>query len=172
MMQQKSFTLIELLVVIAIIGLLASIVFISLAGVRARARDARILLDLRQIKTIAAMINSDYNSYANLCAVDLTLNENAPAPYGKQLELIEDDLTKQQGRSPLIMLCVAATSRYCVSAVSSTFDFISEDYHSWFCTDSDGRSEFRFYCWDESTDTPTDRCLEHKAFPPPPPPPP
>ena len=40
-MKRKSFTLIELLVVIAIIGLLSSIVLVSINGVRAKARDVR-----------------------------------------------------------------------------------------------------------------------------------
>ena len=48
--QQKGFTLIELLVVIAIIGILSSIVLVSMNGVREQARDARRKNDINQIE--------------------------------------------------------------------------------------------------------------------------
>ncbi len=60
--QKSGFTLIELLVVISIIGLLASVVLVSLNGARAKARDARRLSDMKQIMT-ALELYYDKNGY-------------------------------------------------------------------------------------------------------------
>lgn len=48
---KKGFTLLELLVVIAIIGVLSSVVIVSLSNAKAKARDAKRIQDLSQIKT-------------------------------------------------------------------------------------------------------------------------
>ncbi len=52
MKKQKSFTLIELLVVIAIIGLLSSIVLVSIKGVREKAKIARSLQFSANVKNV------------------------------------------------------------------------------------------------------------------------
>lgn len=59
----KGFTLIELLVVIAIIGILASIVMVSMSGARAKARDAVRQSDIRQIGSAMELYYSDGEAY-------------------------------------------------------------------------------------------------------------
>src|SRR4030042_6846370 len=64
MTQEKSgFTLIELLVVISIIGLLTSIVLVNLSSVKARARDARRISEIRSIYPLLELYWLDYNYY-------------------------------------------------------------------------------------------------------------
>jgi len=60
----RGFTLIELLVVIAIIGILASVVLVSLQSARKKGQDSRVISSVQQLRIA---IESEYNgnSYAN-----------------------------------------------------------------------------------------------------------
>ena len=64
----KGFTLIELLVVIAIIGLLSSIVLVSLQEVRAKAKDARRLSDIKQISLALQLYYDTHERYPSISA--------------------------------------------------------------------------------------------------------
>lgn len=59
--KKRGFTLVELLVVIAIIGLLSSIVLVSLGPARQKARDARRESDIRQISLAMELCYDDVN---------------------------------------------------------------------------------------------------------------
>ena len=58
----KGFTLIELLVVIAIIGILASVVIVSLSSARKKGRDAQRIRDIQEIHKAIELYISD-NGY-------------------------------------------------------------------------------------------------------------
>ena len=60
---QKGFTLIELMVVVTIIGILASIVLVSLDSARVKARDVRRLADIRQIALGLEFYIDEYRHY-------------------------------------------------------------------------------------------------------------
>jgi len=62
----KSFTLIELLVVVSIIGFLASVVLVSMKGMRAKARDAKRLQDMHQILTALKLYYNKHGRYPSI----------------------------------------------------------------------------------------------------------
>lgn len=64
------FTLAELLVVVAIIGLLASIVLVSLNSTRAKARDVKRITDLHQMVLALELYYDQNNGYPSTGATD------------------------------------------------------------------------------------------------------
>ena len=89
--KKKGFTLIELLVVISIIGLLATIVMVSLNSARGKARDARRKGDLHQIQLALQMYydaNGQYPSvtgWIHSCNSSWDTLQTALAPYISKL---------------------------------------------------------------------------------------
>ena len=88
---QKGFTLIELLVVIAIIGILSSVVLVSLNSSRAKARDAKRIADIGGVQQALALYYDSHNEYpatiSVLAGTDVGLLSSEPkdpttgAPY-------------------------------------------------------------------------------------------
>ncbi len=73
MKKEKGFTLIELLVVIAVIGILASVIMVSLNSARAKARDARRIADMKAVSTALYFYYDTYGTYPRISP--LTTNQ-------------------------------------------------------------------------------------------------
>ncbi|OGD30081.1 hypothetical protein A2833_01450 [Candidatus Azambacteria bacterium RIFCSPHIGHO2_01_FULL_44_55] len=72
--KQLGFTLIELLVVIAIIGVLASIILVSLNSARNKGNDAKTKTNLSNLRTAAAVYydkNNSYGTVSDLCTAGM-----------------------------------------------------------------------------------------------------
>jgi len=92
----KGFTLIELLVVIAIIGILASVVLVSLNSARGKGKDARVQEETAQVRT---QLESDYlnGTYPDLVGTGVGhVNNLAPAGPGlANLQTVINDIGTQ-----------------------------------------------------------------------------
>lgn len=91
-LQKRAFTLIELLVVIAIIGILASLIIVSLSGARGKAQDTQRKNNARNLDTALSQFyldsNNAYPSAAGTGAaggIDIGTTSTCTAPLGAAL---------------------------------------------------------------------------------------
>jgi prepilin-type N-terminal cleavage/methylation domain-containing protein len=109
--EARGFTLIELLVVIAIIGLLASIILASLSTARVKARDARRISDIDQLRTAIELYASDHNdTYPPAPSVNtasLTTDLSVLAP--KYIPSIPKDPSRPDTRAQGYLYCTDAS---------------------------------------------------------------
>ena len=102
---KKGFTLIELLVVIAIIGILSSIVLVSMGNIRANARDANRRSDMGQMSLAQEMYYNENAEYVSSAAL--------PAAIGTALTMPSDPGTTAYGWANN----TADSSTYCAWAI-------------------------------------------------------
>jgi len=96
----QGFTLIELLIVIAIIGILASIVLVSVNAARGKAKGTRVLASVRQIRTT---FETDYlgGAYADLTPGAGNIASVANGPGVSSITQLVNDIGTQNGNSAL-----------------------------------------------------------------------
>lgn len=91
MKNKESFTLIELLVVISIIGVLATLVLVSLGDVRGRARNARRESDMRQIVLAMELDYAEDEKYSQWTLQEWSDGKEIPKDSGKYLKPVPVD---------------------------------------------------------------------------------
>ena len=112
---QKGFTLIELLVVIAIIGILASIVLVSLNDARNKGYDTEIKSEISQIKNAMEICYDNNNGeYGTACDTAAELGTEAITPPGcSNASGAYTITTGDQGYKVHALLCSDVTMAWC-----------------------------------------------------------
>lgn len=97
----RGFTLIELLVVVAIIGILSSIVFVSLNSARAKARDARRAEDVKTLKAALEVYQQRYGEYPEASTSDgASINDDI----GTSITTLADSLITKDNNKYLLAI--------------------------------------------------------------------
>lgn len=120
----RGFTLIELLVVIAIIGILSSIVLVSLNTARSKGKDARIQAEVAQIRTA---LETDYNG-SNYPTWLTGTTRIAPQPTAGNLKQLVDDIIIQYGNSCAYGVTAAGNPPECIVITKDATDPANTGY--------------------------------------------
>ena len=147
--RSQGFTVLELLVVIAIIGILSAVVLMSVNSARMKAKDARVISDVKSMRTLAEL---GYNgsSYADICPDDRQPHTNGATmatafnwnwcvgPNSQAMQYLADDISKQGGGYAILGIKTKATDPY--NAVSYAIFGHLVSSSKYFCLDSLGGS--------------------------------
>ncbi len=124
MNRKRGFTLIELLVVIAIIGILSSVILVSLGRARNEAQDSRIISSMSQIRSLAEILYAEGGYDAASCSVvgqDCTCNNS-------EVELLCEDIYAYNQNADMVINI--GGGEYCVQVTLNSGEL--------FCVDSYG----------------------------------
>ena len=130
--KSNGFTLIEMLVVVAIIGILAGMILIVLGAAREKAKDARIIHEMSQIRNAAAVYyNSQVPINYNFDSLSCEITDH-------NIKAICDDIADQggikpsDGVTPGVDIFTDNAQLYCAA--------VKLNLGAYWCVDSAGRS--------------------------------
>jgi prepilin-type N-terminal cleavage/methylation domain-containing protein len=115
---ERAFTLIELLVVVAIIGLLASIILVSLGQAQKKGRDSRRLGDLKEIQTALELYYTDHTSYPVATSQTTASTALASALAPTYIASVGDD--PLGGSYHYVYITDAGGTKYCIGSILET----------------------------------------------------
>ena len=120
---QRGFTLIELLVVVAIIGILSSIVLVSLNSARQKGRDASAKGSMSSMRAAAEIIFDNTGEYLDVCDLGTPPSESG--------NLFFFFLNQTGGTVDAVYVCGADNNTWAASIM-----MLSQPSH--YCVDSNG----------------------------------
>jgi len=130
------FTLIEMLVVVGIIGVLSSVLLTALGPARDKAKDARIIQQMNQVRALAeTMYDGTYDAVETIPSIGEIRNSN--------LRSLVDDITLQGGNLVLAKNTSKGSTSYIM--YSQLNQKVGEDPNfetQYYCIESGGKSSF------------------------------
>ena len=132
--KKAGFTLIEMLVVVGIIGILSSVLLTALGPARDKAKDSRIIQQMKQIQSLAeTLYDSDYDALEELPAIGTINNENMRA--------LVEDISLQGGEVNLYKSSAKGAASYILfSRLNQKLERDGISVDQFYCLDSGGRS--------------------------------
>jgi len=130
------FTLIEMLVVVGIVGILSSVILTALGPAREKAKDARIIQQVNQVRSLAeTMYNGTYDALENVPAVGEIQNSD--------LKALTDDILLQGGD----LVIYKSSSKNAISYImySKLNTKVGQEPNleiQYYCLESGGKSAF------------------------------